>query len=56
MHGHFSLNLNNGDVIPFVMPDLVTVRAGDVPFFRGVLGNSNGKNSVQFVSSISRPK
>jgi flagellar motor switch protein FliM len=50
------LNLNNGDVIPMSMPDLVTVRAGDVPVFRGMLGRSNGKNSVQFVSSISRPE
>lgn len=49
------LNLNNGDVIPIEMPDLVTVRAADVPIFRGVLGNSNGKNSVQFVESIARP-
>jgi flagellar motor switch protein FliM len=50
------LNLNNGDVIPMSMPDLVTVRAGDVPVFRGMLGRSNGKNSVQFVSSIFRPE
>ncbi len=50
------LNLNNGDVIPIEMPDFVTVRAGDVPVFRGVLGSSNGKNSVQFVSSIARPE
>jgi len=50
------LNLNNGDVIPFEMPDLVTVRAGDVPVFRGTLGRSNGKNSVQFVAPIPRPE
>jgi len=50
------LNLNNGDVIPFEMPDLVTVRVGDVPVFRGMLGRSNGKNSVQFVASIPRPE
>lgn len=49
------LNLNDGDVIPIEMPDLVTVRAGDVPIFRGVLGCSNGKNSVQFVAPIARP-
>ena len=49
------LNLNSGDVVPIEMPDLVTVRAGDVPIFRGVLGCSNGKNSVQFVAPIARP-
>ena len=50
------INLNNGDVIPIEMPDLVTVSAGDVPFFKGVLGRSNGKNSVQFVAPVSRPE
>ena len=49
------LNLNEGDVIPIDMPDMVTVRAAKTPIFRGVLGNSNGKNSVQFVSPIVRP-
>lgn len=49
------LNLNDGDVIPIEMPDLITVRAEEVPIFKGVLGNSNGKNSVQFVESIARP-
>ena len=49
------LNLNNGDVVPIEMPDLVTVYAGSVPVFRGMLGNSNGKNSVQFVETITRP-
>ncbi len=49
------LNLNSGDFIPIEMPDLVTVRAGDVPVFRGMLGCSNGKNSVQFVAPIARP-
>lgn len=48
------LNLNAGDVIPIEMPDLVTVCAGKVPVFRGVLGNSNGKNSVQFEEAIVR--
>ena len=49
------LNLSDGDVIPIEMPDLVTVRAGEVPIFRGILGCSNGKNSVQYVEPIVRP-
>ncbi len=49
------LDLNEGDVIPIDMPDLVTVCAAKTPIFRGVLGNSNGKNSVQYVSPITRP-
>ncbi len=50
------LNLNDGDVIPIDIPDVVTVRAANVPIFRGVLGNSNGKNAVQFVEPIIRPE
>ncbi|VAW52172.1 Flagellar motor switch protein FliM [hydrothermal vent metagenome] len=49
------LDLNEGDIIPIDMPDVVTVRAAKTPIFRGMLGNSNGKNSVQFVSPIIRP-
>ncbi len=49
------LNLTEGDVIPIDMPDVVTVRAAKVPIFRGVLGNSNGKNAVQYVTPITRP-
>lgn len=48
------LNLNKGDVIPIVMSEYVTVRAANVPIFRGVLGNANGKNAVQFVEPIIR--
>jgi flagellar motor switch protein FliM len=49
------LNLTDGDVIPIEIPDVVTVRAAQVPIFRGVLGNSNGKNAIQFVEAITRP-
>jgi len=49
------LNLNKGDVIPIEIPEVVTVRAAQVPIFRGVLGNSNGKNSIQYVEPITRP-
>lgn len=49
------LNLKDGDVIPIEMPELVTVRAASVPVFRGVLGYSNGKNSVRFIDPITRP-
>lgn len=49
------LNLNPGDVIPVDLPEMVTVRAARTPIFRGVLGVSNGKNSVQFVAPITRP-
>lgn len=48
------LNLSKGDFIPIKMPEVVTVRAAKTPIFRGVLGNSNGKNAVQFVAPIIR--
>jgi len=50
------LNLNEGDVIPIELPDVITVRAAEIPIFRGTLGNSNGKNAVQFVEAIVRPE
>ncbi len=50
------LNLSEGDVIPIDMPDLVTVRAQKIPIFKGTLGNSNGKNAVQYVTPITRPE
>lgn len=49
------LNLNAGDIIPVELPELVTVRAADVPVFKGVLGVSNGKNAIRFVEPIARP-
>ena len=49
------LDLNVGDVIPINMSEYVTVRAAQVPIFKGVLGNSNGKNSVQYVEPLVRP-
>ena len=48
------LNLNEGDVISIDMPDVVTVCAGNTPIFKGVLGNSNGKNAVQYIEPVSR--
>ena len=49
------LKLNPGDVIPVDLPELVMVRAAETPIFRGAIGVSNGKNSVQFVTAIERP-
>ncbi len=58
-HTRLTLNdvmrLSPGDVIPVDLPELVTVRAARTPIFKGVVGVSNGKNAVQFVSPVSRP-
>jgi flagellar motor switch protein FliM len=46
------LNLKPGDVIPVVLPDMVTVRTASTALFKGRLGVSNGKNAVQYVESL----
>ena len=49
------LNLNEGDVIPVEISEVVTVRAEETPIFKGVFGVSNGKNAVQFMEALCRP-
>ena len=49
------LKLKEGDVIPVELPELVTVRAQNVPVFKGVFGVSNGKNAIRFVEPFERP-
>lgn len=49
------LKLNPGDVIPVELSEMVTVRAMHTPIFRGVIGVSNGRNAVQFVTPVERP-
>ncbi len=46
------LTLKAGDIIPFDLPPLVTVRAEDVPVFRGVYGIAGGNAAVQAVEMI----
>ena len=46
------LTLKPGDIIPFELPPLVTVRAEDVPVFRGVFGMAGGNSAVQVVEMI----
>ncbi len=45
-----------GDVIPIDMPELVTVRANNVPSFRGKLGVSNGHYAVEMIESCKNSK
>lgn len=48
------LQLRPGDVIPVQLPELTTVFAEDVPIFRGLFGQSNGRNAVRFHSQAGR--
>ncbi len=41
-----------GDIIPIEMPEFVTVRANGVPTFKGKLGVSNERYSVQMVEDF----
>ncbi len=49
------MKLKAGDIIPVDLPELVTVRAADVPVFKGTLGISNGKHAIRFVEAFERP-
>ncbi|GAB3480939.1 flagellar motor switch protein FliM [Marinomonas epiphytica] len=50
------LKFKEGDIIPIEMPEFVTVRANDVPTFKGKLGVSNEHYSVQVEEKISITK
>jgi flagellar motor switch protein FliM len=50
------LKFKVGDVIPIEMPEFVTVRANNVPTFKGKLGVSNEHYSVQMVESFKPTK
>lgn len=48
------LRLRAGDVIPVDLPAKVTMRAEDVPIFRGTYGVSGGNNAVKLTELIKR--
>lgn len=49
------LNMKPGDVIPIEMPEQVTLRAEQVPVFRGTLGVSNENLAIKIVEQVQRP-
>lgn len=49
------MDLKAGDIIPIQMPDLLTLRAEDIPVFRGKLGVSNGNMALKIVGPVERP-
>lgn len=46
------MNLKAGDVIPIDFPDTVTLRAEDIPVFRGRLGISQGNRAVKITERV----
>jgi len=49
------LRMRPGDIIPIVMPEKVTMRAEDIPVFRGHLGISDEKMAIKIVEAVERP-
>jgi flagellar motor switch protein FliM len=49
------VNMKPGDVIPIEMPEHVTLRAENVPVFRGTLGASNENLAIKIVEQVERP-
>lgn len=46
------LNLKAGDVIPIDFPDKVTLRAEDIPVFRGQFGVSHGNSAIKITDPV----
>ena len=50
--GRELLKLKAGDVIPIDFPEAVTLRAEDVPVFRGKFGVSQGNRAIKISSRV----
>jgi len=46
------LNLKEGDILPINMPELVTLRAEDIPVLRGKVGEHRGSKAIQIVEVV----
>ncbi len=46
------LHLQEGDIVPFEMPEYVTLRAEGVPIFEGKFGESGGNLAVKMIRKI----
>ncbi len=49
------MRMKPGDVIPIDMPKCISLRAEDVPVFRGKLGVSNDNLAIQIIEQVERP-
>lgn len=50
------MSMSVGDVLPIEMPEYVTVRASDVPLFRGTFGSHEGSSAVRVAYPIQPEK
>jgi flagellar motor switch protein FliM len=49
------LEIKVGDILPVELPELIEVKAEDIPVFHGRFGTSNGLNAIQIVRPVDRP-
>jgi flagellar motor switch protein FliM len=50
------MKMKPGDIIPIDMPKLVTLRAEDIPVFRGQLGVSHEQVAIKIAKQVERPQ
>ncbi len=50
------MKMKAGDIIPIDLPNLVTLRAEDIPVFRGQLGVSNDQVAIKIAKQVERPQ
>ena len=48
------LNLREGDILPISMPEMVTLRAEDIPVLRGKVGESKGSKAIKIIEAVDR--
>ena len=46
------LNLKEGDILPITMPEMVTLRAENIPVLRGKVGESKGNKAVKIIEVV----
>ncbi|MFK5914916.1 MAG: flagellar motor switch protein FliM [Woeseiaceae bacterium] len=46
------LNLKEGDVLPISMPEMVVIKAENVPVFKGKMGISKGSKAIKIIEAI----
>lgn len=50
------MDMKSGDIIPIDMPEKVTIRAEDIPVFRGQFGVSHDQMAIKIIEQVERPK
>ncbi len=46
------MQLKEGDILPINMPEMVTIKAEDIPVLRGKLGESRGSKAVKILQQV----